>query len=82
VGGVPRLDLDYALDSTADVDMNVVMDAEGHLIEVQATGERRAMSRSELDALLDLAAGGIRDAFVRQEEALALALARRPGLRR
>jgi ribonuclease PH len=58
------------------------MDARGHLIEVQATGERRAMSRAELDTLLTLAEDGIRASFALQDEALALALARRPGLRR
>ncbi len=59
IDGVPRLDLDYALDSRAEVDMNVVMTADGRFIEVQGTAERGAYSRPELDALLDLASGGI-----------------------
>ena len=59
VGGVPLLDLDYAEDSTAEVDANVVMTGEGGLIEVQATAERTPLSRAHLDDLLALAAGGI-----------------------
>jgi ribonuclease PH len=59
VGGVPLLDLDYAEDSTAEVDANVVMTGEGGLIEVQATAERTPLSRAHLDELLALAAGGI-----------------------
>lgn len=81
VHGHPRLDLDYPLDSRADVDMNVVMDGEGRFVEVQGTGERRAMSRGELDLLLTLAEGGIRKLFVHQEEAVARALERRAGPR-
>jgi ribonuclease PH len=59
VGGEPLLDLDYPEDSTAEVDMNVVMTGEGGLVEVQATGERTPLSRTSLDALLALAASGI-----------------------
>jgi ribonuclease PH len=59
VGGVALLDLDYAEDSTAEVDANVVMTAEGGLVEVQATAERTPLSRAHLDDLLALAAGGI-----------------------
>ena len=59
VGDEPLLDLDYAEDSTADVDMNVVMTGDGQLIEVQATAERTPFSRARLDELLELAAGGI-----------------------
>ena len=58
--GVPVLDLDYAEDSDCDTDMNVVMTAAGGLIEVQGTAEGAAFSRAELNALLDLAEGGIR----------------------
>jgi len=82
VGGEPRLDLDYAWDSTADVDMNVVMNDAGEFIEVQGTGERRAMSRAELNTLLDLAEGGIKNCFEQQKKALFEALARRPGVAR
>jgi ribonuclease PH len=59
VDGEPVLDLDYAEDSSADVDMNVVMRGDGQLVEVQATAERNAFGRDELDRLLDLATGGI-----------------------
>jgi ribonuclease PH len=59
VGGVALLDLDYSEDSTAEVDANVVMTGEGGLVEVQATAERTPLSRTHLDELLVLAAGGI-----------------------
>ena len=59
VAGVPLLDLDYAEDSTAEVDANVVMTGDGGLVEVQATAERTPLSRAHLDELLVLAAGGI-----------------------
>ena len=71
VGGEPLLDLDYSEDSAADVDMNVVLTGDGRLIEVQATAERVPFSREELDALVDLAAVGIRDIGARQKEAVA-----------
>ena len=59
VGGVPVLDLDYAEDSTAEVDANVVMTGDGGLVEVQATAERAPLSRAHLDELLALAQHGI-----------------------
>jgi ribonuclease PH len=59
VGGAPMLDLDYSEDSTADVDLNVVMTGDGLFVEVQATAEREAFDRGRLDELLDLAAAGI-----------------------
>jgi ribonuclease PH len=59
VGGLPLLDLDYAEDSSAEVDANVVMTGEGGLLEVQATAERTPLSRAHLDDLLHLAEGGI-----------------------
>jgi ribonuclease PH len=59
VAGVPLLDLDYSEDSTAEVDANVVMTADGGLVEVQATAERTPLSRAHLDQLLALAARGI-----------------------
>jgi len=59
VGGVPLLDLPYVEDAGAEVDMNVVMTGAGRFVEVQGTAEGLAFSRSELDSLLDLAAGGI-----------------------
>ncbi len=59
VDGQVVLDLPYIEDSRADVDMNVVMTEDGGLIEVQGTAEGAAYSRAQLDAMLDLAAGGI-----------------------
>jgi ribonuclease PH len=59
VDGEPRLDLPYEEDSRADTDMNVVMTAGGRLVEIQGTAEKVAFSRAELDALLDLATGGV-----------------------
>jgi ribonuclease PH len=59
VDGEALLDLDYEEDSSAEVDMNVVMRGDGTLIEVQATAERNAFSREQLDKLIDLAAAGI-----------------------
>ena len=65
------LDLDYAEDSTAETDMNVVMNADGGLIEVQGTAEGVAFSRAELDAMLDLAAVGITQLVAAQRTVLA-----------
>jgi ribonuclease PH len=70
VDGEPRLDLDYEEDSSADVDMNVVMAGDGRLIEVQATAERVPFDRAQLDALVDLAVGGIEQIGERQKEVL------------
>ena len=61
VDGAPLLDLEYVEDSNAEIDMNVVGTADGHLIEVQGTGEERPFSRQEMDQLLDLALAGIND---------------------
>lgn len=58
VDGEAVLDLCYAMDSRATVDMNVVMDEYGRFIEVQGTGEGGVFSRGELDTLLELAAAG------------------------
>jgi len=70
VGGEPLLDLDYAEDSTADVDMNVVMTGDARLVEVQATAEREPFSRESLDTLLALAAAGIEQVTDAQRAAL------------
>jgi len=70
VAGCPVLDLDYAEDSEAETDMNVVMNEAGAFIEVQGTAEGHAFKRSELDRLLDLAAGGIRQLLEAQLKAL------------
>jgi ribonuclease PH len=69
VDGEPLLDLDYAEDSHADVDMNVVMTADGALVEVQATAERTPFTRARLDELLELAAAGVEEIAAAQEEA-------------
>lgn len=69
--GVPVLDLDYAEDSAAETDMNVVMNGDGGLIEVQGTAEGHPFSRAELDALLDLAQAGIEQILAAQRAALA-----------
>ena len=66
VSGMPMLDLDYAQDSEADVDMNVVMTGSGRLIEVQATAEKVPFDRGTFDQLLDLAAVGILEIGERQ----------------
>jgi ribonuclease PH len=70
VGGEPVLDLDYAEDSTAEVDMNVVANAAGELIEVQGTAEGKVFSRASLDALLDLAIVGVKRLGELQRQAL------------
>ena len=59
VDGEALLDLDYSEDSTAEVDMNLVVTGDGGLVEVQATGERTPLSRASLDALLEVATPGI-----------------------
>jgi ribonuclease PH len=69
VAGEPLLDLDYAEDSTADVDLNVVTTGDGYLVEVQATAERDPFSRDDLDELLDLAASGIETISEAQQRA-------------
>jgi ribonuclease PH len=66
----PLLDLDYAEDSSAEVDMNVVMRGDGRLVEVQATAERNVFDRSQLDRLLDLAGSGIEQLTALQREAV------------
>ena len=68
--GVAVLDLDYDEDSTAETDMNVVMNDAGHFIEVQGTAEGHAFRRDEMDAMLDHAEKGIREIIAAQREAL------------
>jgi ribonuclease PH len=70
VDGEPLLDLEYTEDSTADVDLNVVMTGEGQFVEVQATAERVPFDRVRLDELLDLAAGGIDELALVQRDAI------------
>jgi ribonuclease PH len=68
VAGDALLDLDYEEDSSAEVDMNVVMLGDGRLVEVQATAERNAFSREQLDELTDIAATGIEQLIAIQKE--------------
>jgi ribonuclease PH len=70
VSGVPVLDLDYAEDSQAETDMNVVMNNGGAFVEIQGTAEGHAFRRHELDAMLNLAASGIGQLFALQAQAL------------
>ena len=70
VEGAALLDLDYSEDSTAEVDMNVVMTGARALVEVQATAERTPFTRARLDELLELAAAGIDEIAAVQEEAV------------
>lgn len=70
VGGTPLLDLCYEEDSQAEVDMNVVMTADGGLVETQATAEKGSYSRAQLNQLLDLAEGGLTTIFAAQRQVL------------
>ena len=69
---VPVLDLDYPEDSAAQVDANFVMASGGKLIEIQGTGEQRAFTRDEFNALMDLALKGTDELFAAQRKALGL----------
>ncbi|HMM48774.1 MAG TPA: ribonuclease PH, partial [Miltoncostaeaceae bacterium] len=71
VDGRPVLDLPYAEDSRAESDINVVMTGSGQLVEVQATAEGQTFTRSELNALLDLAERGIEEITALQRAAVA-----------
>lgn len=68
--GMPVLDLDYAEDSDAETDMNIVMNNGGAFVELQGTAEGHAFRREELDELLNLGANGIRQLLAKQLEAL------------
>jgi ribonuclease PH len=70
VGGEPLLDLDYSEDSSAEVDVNVVMSGDTRLIEVQATAEGERFSRDQMDEMLDLAESGITQIMDAQREAV------------
>jgi ribonuclease PH len=70
--GVPVLDLDYAEDSACETDMNVVMTGQGGLVEVQGTAEGEPFTRAQLEAMLGLAAEGIRQLIGAQRAALAV----------
>ncbi|MFW5732089.1 MAG: ribonuclease PH [Planctomycetota bacterium] len=70
VDGAAVLDLDYLEDSTAEVDMNIAMTQSGEFIELQGTAERRPFTREQLDAMLDLAAKGIKRLMTAQRKAI------------
>ncbi len=70
VEGIPLLDLEYAEDSSADVDMNVVMTGRGNFVEIQGTGEKSVFSHQDLDVLLGLAQKGIQELIVLQKNIL------------
>jgi ribonuclease PH len=68
--GTPLLDLNYAEDSTADVDFNVVMTDDERFVELQGTAEHRAFDRAQMNGMIDLAAAGIRQLFELQRTAI------------
>jgi ribonuclease PH len=70
IGSTPRLDLDYAEDVVAAVDMNVIMSSEGRFVEVQGTGEHGTFGREDLDELVNLAVRGLRQIDALQVRAL------------
>src|SRR5262249_40523997 len=74
VGAVPLLDLCYEEDVRAETDMNVVCTGDGRFVEVQGTAEAEPFAREELNALLDLAAGGCAELAAIQRAALDAAL--------
>jgi len=78
VQGEVVVDLNYVEDSSADVDMNVVMQSGGKLIEVQGTAEKATFNRRELDAMLDGADYACQKIFIAQEEAIQKGLKERP----
>ncbi|HEY8524347.1 MAG TPA: ribonuclease PH [Acidimicrobiales bacterium] len=79
VDGTPVLDLPYVEDSRAEVDMNVVMTAEGRYVEVQGTAEGQPFARAELDAMLALAEKGIAEIIGLQQQVIAEPPAPRPS---
>ncbi len=70
--GMPVLDLDYIEDSDCDTDMNVVMNEQGHFIEVQGTAEGAAFDRAGMNRLLDLGQLGITELISLQKQSLGL----------
>lgn len=70
IDGKVCLDLPYEEDSRADVDLNVVMTAEGKYVEIQGTGEAATFGRDQLDAMLDVAGKGLRELIELQQEVL------------
>lgn len=70
VNGEPVLDLNYAEDSQADVDMNVVMTESGKIVEIQGTAERAPFSRAQFNELMDLAEHGLKQIFEIQRKVI------------
>ena len=70
--GVPILDLDYAEDSTAETDMNIVMTDKGQFIEIQGTAENKSFNEEALQAMLALAKQGIQELLQKQKLALGI----------
>lgn len=70
VNGAPALDLDYAEDADCSTDMNVVMTGRGGFVEIQGTAEAAPFTRGEMDALVALAEGGIRELIMAQKRSL------------
>ena len=66
-GGIPTLDLDYVHDSTADVDLNVVMTDDGRFVELQGTAEHEPFAGEQLDKLVALAKKGLKRIFALQK---------------
>ena len=71
VTGVPCLDLCFEEDFHAEVDMNLVANEKGEIIEIQGTSERKPLSREDLDTMLEMGMGGIRELIAYQNEILA-----------
>ncbi len=70
VKGKPVLDLNFAEDSTADADFNLVMTADGGIVEIQGTGEQKPIAYTKLNPLIELAVNGMEDIFLHQQLAL------------
>ncbi len=70
IDGEPVLDLDYSLDSRADVDMNVVMTEEGRFVEIQGTGENNTFTDDEMNKLINLAKVGIKELMLIQSKVI------------
>ena len=70
VDGRLLLDLDYQEDSHAEVDLNLVMNGRGEIIEIQGTGEQTPFSREKLNRMLDMAEGGIKELLEEQRKAI------------
>ncbi len=79
IEGSPFLDLDYGMDSRAQVDMNVVMTGKGEFVEVQGTGEGATFNRAQLDSLLDLALGALPNLVELQKRAIATPYTEKPS---